>query len=59
MSNNDGIVITVVDHMAGQHCRAYSGKAQHTRGLDKVPCDHIVGDDVDDDGDHDDDGDKD
>ena len=35
--------------MAGQHCRAYSGKAQHTRGLDKVPCDHIVGDDVGDD----------
>ena len=59
MSNNDGIVITVVDHMAGQHCRAYSGKAQHTRGLDKVSCDHIVGDDVDDDGDDDDDGDKD
>ena len=59
MSNNDGIVITVVDHMAGQHCRAYSGKAQHTRGLDKVPCDHIVGDDVGDDLGDDDDGDED
>ena len=54
MSNKDGIIITVVDHMASQHCRAYSGKAQHTWGLDKVSCDHLVDDDVDDDDDKDD-----